>query len=612
MKFAIPEISWHNRDPVLSVDFQPKCESDEHLRLATGGTDSHVLIWYITTTETGSVNLEVAADLTRHQKAVNVVRWSPNGQLLASGDDESIIFIWKQKTDKEPVVVQSLEQGEEQYKEAWVVYKTLRGHMEDVLDISWSLDSKHLASGSVDNKLLIWDVDRGRYTSMLSDHKGFVQGVAWDPQGQFIATTSSDRVMRTFDVNTKKVISRSSKAVLPFPAGHSLSGVAVRLYHDDTLQTFYRRLQFSSDGALLAVPAGRVEPDHPSADFKPINTVYIYTRHSLKVPCCVVPCGDAALAARWSPRRYARRNAGARPQLAAARSLLALATRRCVLLYDTHQATPIALVSNIHYTRLTDLTWSPDGRMLVASSTDGFCSVITFSDGELGEVLPDDVLEPKENTEQSMEVEAEEQKEIQKEKTPEQETKPANNLQKIDSFIKFKAPSKKAQPGPKTPVKIDVLEEVAMPSWSDNSNQEMRQVSEVMDVDEKPSDIIHIEDSEDIKLVYEETETKLESPDSRKSLNDAEKSPDDAKKSPENAKPVTKDVEKSPKDSKIDTKVDEKNTDSPKSTQDNNFMKKAKVTDIKEPITIKSVASPKAPRRVSFVTLSSPKNKKKC
>lgn len=66
--------------------------------------------------------MEVAADLTRHQKAVNVVRWAPNGQLLASGDDESIIFIWKQKTEKESMPIQNLE-GEEQYKEAWVIHK---------------------------------------------------------------------------------------------------------------------------------------------------------------------------------------------------------------------------------------------------------------------------------------------------------------------------------------------------------------------------------------------------------------------------------------------------------------------------------------------------------
>lgn len=280
MKFAIPEISWHNRDPVLSVDFQPKADTNEALRLATGGTDSHVLIWYISTTDSGSVNLEVAADLTRHQKAVNVVRWSPNGQYLASGDDESIIFIWK-KTDKEPAP--AMEQMEEQYKESWVIHKTLRGHMEDVLDISWSANSLHLASGSVDNKLLVWDLARGKYSSILTDHKGFVQGVSWDPRGQMIASASSDRVMRTFDVASKKVTSRSSKAVLPFPAEHPLHDVKVRLYHDDTLQTYYRRLQFSPDGLLLAVPGGKIEPEQGKVDIKPINAVYIYTRYSLKV-----------------------------------------------------------------------------------------------------------------------------------------------------------------------------------------------------------------------------------------------------------------------------------------------------------------------------------------
>lgn len=65
--------------------------------------------------------------------------------------------------------------------------------MEDVLDLCWSSDSLFLASGSVDNKLIVWDVGRGRYTHIVSDHKGFVQGVAWDPQGQLIATACSDR-----------------------------------------------------------------------------------------------------------------------------------------------------------------------------------------------------------------------------------------------------------------------------------------------------------------------------------------------------------------------------------------------------------------------------------
>lgn len=46
MKCVIPEISWHNRDPVLSVDIQPKRAGDlsDMYRLASGGSDSHVLV----------------------------------------------------------------------------------------------------------------------------------------------------------------------------------------------------------------------------------------------------------------------------------------------------------------------------------------------------------------------------------------------------------------------------------------------------------------------------------------------------------------------------------------------------------------------------------------
>lgn len=43
MKCTIPEIAWHNRDPVLSLDIQPATNPDFY-RLATGGFDTHVLV----------------------------------------------------------------------------------------------------------------------------------------------------------------------------------------------------------------------------------------------------------------------------------------------------------------------------------------------------------------------------------------------------------------------------------------------------------------------------------------------------------------------------------------------------------------------------------------
>lgn len=66
------------------------------------------------------------------------------------------------------------------------------------------------------------------------------------------------------------------------------------------------------------------------------------------------------------------------------RMIIAVGTDHDVILYDTQQRVPFARFQEIHYTRMTDLTWSSDGQLLVASSTDGFCALITFEPNELG------------------------------------------------------------------------------------------------------------------------------------------------------------------------------------------------------------------------------------
>lgn len=66
--------------------------------------------------------------------------------------------------------------------------------------------------------------------------------------------------------------------------------------------------------------------------------------------------------------------------------IFAIATKSSVYLYDTQQQMPFGMISNIHYARLTDLTWSSDGTILIVSSVDGFCTLITFDEGELGAI----------------------------------------------------------------------------------------------------------------------------------------------------------------------------------------------------------------------------------
>ena len=174
-------------------------------------------IWFVRELEDGTVNVECVADLKRHNRAVNIVRFSPDGKFLATADDgkcfhtcayfkndvlmlnfffsfsESALFIWKKPERFEEEFFEP-ETGDEQInKDKWVVSKTLRGHLEDIQDLCWSRNSNFLVSGSVDNTAIIWDITKGQQVSMLSDPKGFVQGVAFDPRGQLVAVLSTDR-----------------------------------------------------------------------------------------------------------------------------------------------------------------------------------------------------------------------------------------------------------------------------------------------------------------------------------------------------------------------------------------------------------------------------------
>ncbi|XP_051161222.1 chromatin assembly factor 1 subunit B [Leptopilina boulardi] len=387
MKCSIPEISWHNRDPVLSIDIQVgnwKNSSEETFwRIVTGGADSHVLIWHLLINDTGGSIVSCVADLERHQKAINVVRFSPSGEILASADDESIIILWKQREESEL----NLFLGEENSnKEQWTSWKVLKGHLEDIYDICWSPDSSSLVSGSVDNTAILWDLNKGRSNCILSDYKGFVQGVTWDPCNQYVCTLSSDRQCRLVDLNTKKTVQRVTKAKIPTPTGHPLDGKLVRLFYDDTFKSFFRRLTYTPDGTLIIAPSGIIEPQETTD--KIANATIVFSRHNLKEPVMILPSSEEqTIAVRCCPLYFQLREDGPKSVIPLPyRMIFAVATHRSVVIYDTQQTSPIAIVSNIHFTRLTDVAWSSDGKILMVSSTDGYCSIILFQDDELGKI----------------------------------------------------------------------------------------------------------------------------------------------------------------------------------------------------------------------------------
>uniref|UniRef100_H2QL02 Chromatin assembly factor 1 subunit B n=1 Tax=Pan troglodytes TaxID=9598 RepID=H2QL02_PANTR len=371
MKVITCEIAWHNKEPVYSLDFQHGTAGRIH-RLASAGVDTNVRIWKVEKGPDGKAIVEFLSNLARHTKAVNVVRFSPTGEILASGGDDAVILLWKVNDNKEPEQIAFQDEDEAQLnKENWTVVKTLRGHLEDVYDICWATDGNLMASASVDNTAIIWDVSKGQKISIFNEHKSYVQGVTWDPLGQYVATLSCDRVLRVYSIQKKRVAFNVSKML----SGIGAEGEArsYRMFHDDSMKSFFRRLSFTPDGSLLLTPAGCVESGE-----NVMNTTYVFSRKNLKRYAVKEILVSVVL------RCLCPRPPGVELMSLPYRLVFAVASEDSVLLYDTQQSFPFGYVSNIHYHTLSDISWSSDGAFLAISSTDGYCSFVTFEKDELG------------------------------------------------------------------------------------------------------------------------------------------------------------------------------------------------------------------------------------
>jgi len=148
----------------------------------------------------------------RHWKAVQCVRFSPDGKTLASASDDWTIKLWDAKTGK--------------------LLRTLSGHQDAVLAVAFSPDGDTLVSGSGDRAIKLWDVQTGRVLRTLTGHRGDIFSVAFHPDGKRIASGSGDRTCKVWNFATGKV-ERTLDC-----------GAAVK------------SLSFRADGTLLAAGSG--------------------------------------------------------------------------------------------------------------------------------------------------------------------------------------------------------------------------------------------------------------------------------------------------------------------------------------------------------------------
>jgi Prp8 binding protein len=116
------------------------------------------------------------------------MKFSPDGDTLASGSFDKNIYLWKVHSECEN-------------------YMVLKGHGSAVLELHYSLDGSQVFSASADRTAAVWDLNTGMRVKKFSAHTSYVNSCSPNQKGpQLFATGSDDRSVKVWDVTTKEPV----------------------------------------------------------------------------------------------------------------------------------------------------------------------------------------------------------------------------------------------------------------------------------------------------------------------------------------------------------------------------------------------------------------------
>jgi len=161
-----------HRASVLAAAFSPDGQ-----RIVTGSEDSTAKVWEAAT---GKELLT----LKGHSYCVWSLAFSPDGRWIVTGGGDATAKLWEAATGKELL--------------------TLKGHKDRIRSVAFSPDGRRIATASDDNTAKLWDAVSGKELLTLTGRVSEVISVAFSPDSQRIVTGSYDRMVKVWDAATGK------------------------------------------------------------------------------------------------------------------------------------------------------------------------------------------------------------------------------------------------------------------------------------------------------------------------------------------------------------------------------------------------------------------------
>ena len=97
--------------------------------------------------------------------------------------------------------------------------QTFAGHDKAVRSVAISPDGQTLASGSTDETIKLWDLASGRLKTTLEGHKDGILSLAISPDGQMLASSSTDQTLKLWNLPSQQLtetFENSSTVALAF------------------------------------------------------------------------------------------------------------------------------------------------------------------------------------------------------------------------------------------------------------------------------------------------------------------------------------------------------------------------------------------------------------